>query len=459
LDRGFTLRVQRTNRDGALLVSGDGDGVVGHVGARLLADVADAVGLTRALGRRPTSRRARRSRHDPGRVLRDAAVMLADGGDCVSDLAVLRAQPELFGDVASHATAWRTLEAVAADELGGVDGIRAARATARARVWDRDGIPTVDGMLTVDVDATFVTAHSDKQQAAGTYKGGYGHHPLLAFVDHGDGGTGEPLAGVLRAGNAGSNTVIDHHDALTLLLEQPPVTSEQVPMLVRTDSAGTSHGFIDALRDEAIMFSIGLPIDTHVRDAVLALPATAWWHARTQHGEVRPGAAVAELHSLDLSAWPPGTRAIVRREPLHPGAQTCVLDADGHRITVFITDQPDADITALERRHRAHARVEDRIRTAKDTGMRNLPHHDFARNEVWLELVLAACDLLAWTQRLTLHGDPAIAEPKTLRHRILHVAARITRHARQQRLRLQRTWPWTSHLLDAFARARALAIT
>jgi hypothetical protein len=441
-----------------MLVTGDGDGVASHTGTRLLADVADAVGLTEALGRRPTLRRQRRSRHDPGRVLRDVAVMLADGGDCVSDLAVLRDQPELFGDVASHATAWRTLEAVAADELGGVDGIRAARAAARARVWDRDGVPTVDGMLTIDVDATFVTAHSDKDRAAGTYKGGYGFYPLLAFVDHGDDGTGEPLAGVLRPGNAGSNTVLDHHDVLTLLLAQLPVDPTRTPTLVRVDSAGASHGFVNALRDAGIMFSVGFPIDADVRDAVLALPTTAWWHARTQTGDVRAGAAVAELAGLDLSGWPPGTRAIARREPLHPGAQPSFLDADGHRITVFITDQPDADITALERRHRAHARVEDRIRTAKDTGMRNLPHRDFARNEVWLELVLAACDLLAWTQRLTLDGDLARAEPKTVRYRLLHVAARVTRHARQQRLRLQRTWPWTPQLLDAFTRARALAV-
>jgi hypothetical protein len=190
-------------------------------------------------------------------VLRDVAVMLADGGNCLSDLAVLRDQPELFGEVASHATAWRTLEAVAADELGGVDG-----------------------MVTIDVDATFVIAHSGKEQAAGTYKGGFGHYPLLGFLDHGD-GTGEPLAGVLRAGNAGPNTVIDHHDVLTLLLEQLPIAPTQIPMLVRVDSAGASHGFVDALRDEAVMFSVGFPIEANVRDAVFAVPATAWVHART----------------------------------------------------------------------------------------------------------------------------------------------------------------------------------
>lgn len=215
----------------------------------------------------------------------------------------------------------------------------------------------------------------------------------------------------MRPGNAGSNTVVDHDDVLTLTSDQLPVDPTQVPVLVRVDSAGASHGFVDALRAEQIMFSVGFPIDERVRAAVLALPATAWVHARRQDGDIRDGAAVAELHGLDLTGWPTGTRAIARREPRHPGAQASLLDADGHRITVFITDQPDADVAELERRHRAHARVEDRIRNAKDTGLANLPHHDFARNEVWLELVVTACDLLAWTQRLTLDGDLAVAEP------------------------------------------------
>lgn len=451
------MRVQRSGADERVVVSGDGDGVVGHAGALLLCEVADRLGLTAALGVRPMSRRQRRSAHDPGRVLRDVAVMLADGGDCLSDLAVLRDQPELFGRVASHATAWRTLEAVAADDFG-VDGIRVARKAARAVAWRHTGVPTVDGLLTVDIDATHVTAHSDKDRAAGTYKGGFGFYPLLSFVDHGD-GTGEPLAGVLRPGNAGSNTVIDHDDVLVLTLDQLPVDPTQIPVLVRTDAAGASHGFVDALRDSHSMFSVGFGVDERVRSAVLALPATAWVHARHQDGDVRDGAAVAELHSLDLTGWPDSTRAIARREPLHPGAQASFLDADGHRITVFVTDQPDADIAELERRHRGHAREEDRIRNAKATGLRNLPHHDFALNEVWLELVIVACDLLAWTQRLTLDGDLAVAEPKTLRYRLLHVAARITRHARQRFVRLQRSWPWTRQLLDAFTRVRALAVS
>jgi len=452
------VQVQRSGVDGRVVVSGDGDGVVGHAGALLLSEVGDRLGLTAALAQRPAVLRHRRSAHDPGEVLRDVAVTLADGGDCLSDLAVLRDQPGLFGEVASHATAWRTLERVAADPFG-VDAVRAARKTARAAAWAvSGGVPTVDGLVTVDVDATFVTAHSDKDQAAGTYKGTFGFYPLLAYLDRGD-GTGEPLGGVLRPGNAGSNTVIDHDDVLTLVLDQLPTVPDELPVLVRSDSAGASHGFVGALRHEGVLFSVGFPVDERIRDAVTALPATAWVHARTQTGQRRDGAAVAELHDLDLPTWPHGTRVIVRREPLHPGAQASFLDADGHRVTCFVTDQPDSDIAELERRHRAHARVEDRIRCAKDTGLRNLPFFDFARNQVWMELVLTAQDLLAWTQLLTLDGPLATAEPKTLRYRLLHTAARLVRHARRTHLRLQRNWPWTPALVAAFTRARALPTT
>ncbi len=189
---------------------------------------------------------------------------------------------------------------------------------------------------------------------------------------------------------------------------------------------------------------------------MLALPAVAWSPARTQADERRDGAEVASLHGLDLSAWPAGTRAVVRRERPHPGAQLSFSDADGHRFQVFVTDQPDADVTDLERRHRGHARVEDRIRTGKDTGLRNLPFADFQRNEVWLELVLVAQDLLAWTQLICLDGDLAVAEPKTLRYRLLHVAAHVARHARRTYVRLQANWPWVRQLAAAFARVDAL---
>ena len=202
-----------------------------------------------------------------------------------------------------------------------------------------------------------------------------------------------------------------------------------------------------------------MPIDAHVREAILAQPEHAWTPAVEPDGQVRDGAEICELTGwVDLHTWPAGTRAICRREDAHPGAQLRFTDHDGHRFQVFLTDQPDPDLAALELRHRQRARVEDRIRAAKATGLRNLPFDLVRRNAVWLELVLAAQDLLCWAQTLLLDGPLAVAEPKALRYRLLHVAARIVRHARRLILRLQATWPWAAELARAFARLRALPL-
>jgi hypothetical protein len=444
-----TVKVKTTSQPRPV-VSADGDGVVSHAGSGLLIEVADRLGLTAALSRSLAPMRRRGTGYDPGAVIRDLAVSIADGGDCLSDLDSLREQPDVFGVVASNPTAWRVLDAVATTR--GIDPLQDARAQARARAWKLGMRPK---RVVLDFDATLVTAHSDKQGAAGTYKRGFGFHPLLCTLD----GTDEILAAVLRPGSAGSNTAADHIAILDVALAQlPPLPKDEklVPMLARADSAGATHGFLDALCERGIRFSVGFDLTEPVREAVLAMPADAWMPALTQGGKVRKGAAVCELTNLDLSAWPTGTRAICRRERPHPGAQLTFTDHDGHRFQVFITDQQDTDIVALEVRHRAHARVEDRIRCAKDTGLRNLPFRDFSVNELWLELVLTAQNLLVWMQRLCLRGEATFWEPKRLRHRLLHVAARLTRGARQVHLRLQRTWRWSGVLRDAFARLRAL---
>ena len=336
-------------------VTADGDGIAGHAGAALLAELADRLGLTAALGWRAGQYKTRRHRHQAGRVLRDLAVVLADGGDCLSDLAVLRDQPGLFGSVASTATAWRVVEQVACDQLG-LAGIRAARAQARVRAWQVGAHPDAD-LLVVDVDGTLLDAHSDKQGAAGTYKHGYGFYPLVAFLDRGD-GSGEALSGILRPGNAGSNTAADHLELVDLALAQLPQPARTQPVLVRADTGGATHGLTDHLRARGIRFSISLPADERVRAAALAVPETAWVPATDGQGQPRSGAEVAELATLELAGWPDGTRAICRREQPHPGAQLCFTDADGHRFQVFITDQPDPDLATLELRHRQRARVE-----------------------------------------------------------------------------------------------------
>jgi len=415
----------------------------------LLAEAADRLGLTDALSRALAPMRERRGRHDPGRVVGDLAVMLADGGDCLADLRAVRDQQPLFGPIASDATAFGVIDRIAGDSalLGAV---RAARARARENAWDAGAAPE---RIVIDIDATLITAHSEKHGAAGTFKRGFGFYPLLAYLDE----SREALAGVLRPGNAGANTAADHIDMVDLALEQlPRQVVEQAQIVVRTDSAAATHELTDELRVAKINFLMGLDLTAGVREAILGLPEQTWRPAVRQDGGTREGAWVAELTDhLDLSAWPEGARVIVRRERPHPGAQLSFTDHDGHRFLATLTDVAGNPVE-LECLHRARASAEDRVRNGKQTGLENLPFRDFDHNAVWLELSLIAQDLIAWTQALALTGDLAVCEPKTLRYRLLHTAARVAFHARRATLRLQRTWPWATALAAAFARLAAL---
>jgi hypothetical protein len=290
-----------------------------------------------------------------------------------------------------------------------------------------------------------------KEQAAGHYKGGFGFNPLIATCAR------EVLAGVLRPGSAGANNAADHLRVLELALEQLPESALDGEILARSDSAGASHEFAGACRETQIRFSLGYPINSRVREQILALDESAWTAAVNQDGAPREGAWVTELPGLlDLSSWPSGTRLICRRERPHPGAQLSFTDLDGHRFQCFITDQDGNDIAALEALHRQHAEVEDRVKTLKATGAGYLPFHSFTANAAWFELALTAHDIMAWTQLLTLDGEHAISEPKRLRYRILHVAAQITRHARRSTLHLPADWPWADAILRAFKRLNAL---
>ena len=443
------MKVQRDGRSFTVDVVADGEGLVSHAGAALLAEAADRVGLTDALSRALAGMRERRGRHDPGQVVRDLAVMLADGGDCLADLRAVRDQEPLFGPVASDATAFRVIDRIASDPAL-LEALRAARARARGHAWDAGAAP---GRIVIDIDATLITAHSEKDGAAGTFKRGFGFHPLLAYLDE----SREALAGVLRPGNAGANTAADHIEIVELVLEQlPRQVAERSQIVVRTDSAAATHEFTDELRAGRVNFLMGLDLTEGVRKAILGLPAQAWRPAIRQDGAEREGAWVAELTDhLDLTTWPDGSRVIVRRERPHPGAQLSFTDHDGHRFLATLTDLP-GDAVKLECRHRARASAEDRVRNGKQTGLENLPFRDFDHNAVWLELSLIAQDLIAWTQHLALDGDLAVCEPKTLRYRLLHTAARLAFHARRATLRLQRTWPWADALAAAFARLHAL---
>lgn len=427
-------------------VMADGDGLVSHAGAYLVTELADRLGLTEALSRAMAPTRERRSAHDPGHVLRDLCVSIADGGDCITDLGVLRGQEVLFGPVASETTAHRVLKSIDAALL---DEIRSARAAARSRAWDAGGRPD---QITLDFDATLLTAHSEKEQAAGNYKGGFGFHPLCCYLDE----TGEALAALLRPGNAGANTASDHFEVLCLALDQLPEADLDREILARADIGGATHAFASDCRSAGIRFSVGYAVDERLREAIMELPESAWQAAIDADANIREGAWVAELTDhLDLAEWPEGTRLVCRRERPHPGAQFEIFDQNGYRHTAFLTDQ-HGDVAALELRHRRRARVEDEIRTGKDTGMRNLPFGAFAANEAWLELSLAAQDLLTWSKSLCLDGELTRAEPKRLRQRLLHVAGRIVRSGRRTTLRLPRAWPWAQALVAAFRRLRAL---
>ena len=442
--------VKRNPRRPRLKVSADGENVVGHAGARLLSDLADELGLTEELSAAMAATKQRRRGHDRGQVLVDVAAMIADGGEAISDLAVLQDQPSLFGEVASVPTAWRTLEAIDTETLA---AIAQARAVARAAAWAAGADP---GCYVIDFDGTLIGSHSDKEGAAPTYKRGFGFHPLLAILD----ATGEALAGILRPGNAASNATVDHVELLDLALAQLPVDPTEVAVIARADSAALTHGFVDACRAANVHFAIGHDLTEPIRNACLAVPGRRWRPAITADGShEREGAEVAEITDLvDLSRWPDGTRAIARREEPHPGAQLTFTDVDGHRFQVFITDLADNDIAYLEALHRGRGRAEKRICDLKDTGLANLPSADFAINTAWMTTALIAHDLLCWSRLLVLDGDLARAEPKRLRYCLLHTAGLIAHTARRVHLRLAADWPWAAQLVAAFERVRLLRL-
>ena len=359
-------------------MSSNGKGLVSQAGGVLLWETMRVTGLARGLSGNLARWRAPRAVHEPGKVIADLAAAVALGGDCLADIAVLREQPELAGPVASDPVVSRLVSQLAADLPRALKAIRSARAAARERAWTLAGqdAPGADGgLVTVDLDATVVIAHSGKQQAAPTWKKTFGFHPLAAFADHGASGNGEPLAIMLRGGGAGSNTATDHIEVTRLALAQLPRHLRR-KVLVRTDSGGGTHGFLQWLTapSRRLHYSAGMTITEDMQDAILKVPADSWTPAYDGDGQVRNGAWVAGITGMPgLSSWPAGMRVIVRKERPHPGAQLRFTDIDGHRFTAFATDAKKGQLADLELRHRRRARCEDRIRCAKDTGLRNLP--------------------------------------------------------------------------------------
>ena len=428
--------------------------VASLAGLHLLGSLADTQGLAAGFSAAVPPAGERAPGHDRGRLLVQVAVMLAGGGRCVADLAALRDQPALFGEVASASTAWRALDRV---DAGVLDALRSARADARSRAWAAGAAPS--GPMVLDVDATLVEVHSEnKEQAASHFKGGYGFHPMFCFADD-----GQALAGALRRGNAAANSGADQLAVVDLAIAQlpdayrrghhpgDPATAVEHPVLVRADSAGAVRAFIDGLVARNCAFSVSARTSDTLDRAIMALRPGDWHPAqRVEPAARRRRAQVAEL-DVTLAGWPAGTRAIVRRERPHPGAQLRLWDHNGWRHQVILTNTA-GDPAVLEARHRRHAQVENRIKNLKACGLERMPFTSFTANAAWMEMTLVAADLLAWLQALCLDGDLARAEPRTLRYRLLHVAGRITRAGRSTWLRLPAHWPWANEAHAAYER-------
>lgn len=442
-------------------------GAIGHAGGVVLTETIRATGLDRALSDALASFRKPMSRHDPAKVILDAAVSLALGGDALSDIDTLRAEPGIYGPVASDPTISRTITALAADVTRAEAAVATARRAARETAWRAAGdhAPGVGGSacnpLIIDLDATLITAHTEKEAAAATFKRGFGFHPLTASVDHGPGGTGEMVHIKLRPGNAGSNTIDDHIDAVRAALAQVPGVNPSRPgksVLIRADGAGGTKRFLEHLTTKRVSYSVGFTLPFATPDIYRLIPEHEWQAAIDADGEPRHGAGVVELTGLlDLAGWPEGMRVIVRRERPHPGAQLRFDDVDGYRLTAFATNTVRGQLADLELRHRRRARCEDRIRDAKDTGLRNLPLKSFAQNRIWCLIVALASDLLAWMGILAHPTAQARRwEPKRLRHRLFALPAILARTGRRVWLRFSNRSRWTNILTAAAARLRAL---
>ena len=461
-----------------LTVEVAGHGVVSHAGSAVLRLLADNSGLTGALSK-ALGRRGFTPVHDRGRVLVDTAVCIADGGRVLSDLAALRDQGELYGPVASDPTLWRALEEIGADQR---ERIATARAKIRRQVWAlteaRHGAIPASRVADVDLgatvvirmDATIQIAHSDKEQATGTFKGSYGHHPLTAWCDN----TRESLAFLLRPGRAGSNTASDHVAVLTEAIAQVPARYRR-NLLITVDGAGATLDLINHITGlngaagRRVHYSVGFDLDERARTAITKIPERVWEQVWDRDGRPRDldDAGVVELTGLlrasvggdELGNWPADMRIICRRERPSSGAQLCALEeADGWRYQLVATNTPRQQLAFLEARHRVHARVEDFIRCGKATGLDHLPSTSMTINQAWCVAATIAADLLCWLRLLCLGRSLADAEPKTLRYRILHTAVRLVRGQRKRKIKIPETWPWARELEAAFLAAFALLV-
>jgi hypothetical protein len=474
--------MQHNGWDHALKVTGGGEGLVGHAGAILLRKAADQAGLTAGLG--AALRRAGTSPlFDRGGALVSMAVAIALGATSMTDIAVLAHLAPVLGAAPSGPTIRRTLDLAGGSVM--LERIARARARARAHVWQLiEGTPAgfpwlviagkaLTGWLVIDMDATLVTARSDKEGAAPTWKKGYGFHPLGAWAAN----TRECLAMLLRPGNAGSNTFADHKEVLAAAIRQVPARFRR-KVLVRVDGAGASHELIDHLLSMSsprriLLFTCGWMITAADEDAIRQVPAGAWQPGISQDGAIEEDKDVAEITHLMSRAgnWPGGLRWIARR--VKPSRRqmpnlTAYEKKTGLRYSITCTNIPLTGIGGvpgshhpqyIDVTHREHAVVETGgVRTAKTMGLRNLPSKSWQVNRGWVIAANIAADLTAWTRLLGFHdhGDLSEAHPDTLRYRIWHIPARLACHARQRLLKISPDWPWKEAFLACWQRLCAL---
>jgi hypothetical protein len=474
--------MQHNGWDHALKVTADGAGLVGHAGAVLLRKAADQAGLTAQLS--VVLRKAGKSPVlDRGGVLVSMAVAIALGARSMSDIAVLAHLAPVLGDAPSGPTVRRALGL--AGSAVSLDRIARARARARAHAWQMiEGTPagfpwlviagkTLTGWLVIDMDATLVTASSDKEGAAPTWKKGYGFHPLGAWLAN----TRECLAMLLRPGNAGSNTFTDHKEVLAAAIRQVPARFRR-KILIRVDGAGASHQLITHLLGmpsprRRVLFTCGWMITAADEDAIRQIPAGAWQPGIAQDGTAEQDKDVAEVTHLMSRAgnWPDGLRWIARRvkpSRRHLRNLTDYEKKTGWKYSITCTNIPDAGISGvpgshhpqyIDVVHREHAVVETGgVRTAKAMGLRNLPSKTWQVNCGWVIAANIAADLTAWTRLLGCCDDQELreADPDTLRYRIWHLPARLAVHARQRTLKISPSWPWKQAFLACWQRLCAL---
>jgi hypothetical protein len=473
--------MQDNGWDHGLKVADDGTGLAGHGGGVLLRKLADQCGLTAAL-EAALARAGTFPQLSRGVVVVSMAVAIALGATSMSDIAVLAQVAPVLAAAPSGSTVRRALSLADARTL---EKIAQARARIRAHVWEQiaqtpSGFPwlavggkTLAGWLVIDMDATLITAYSDKDGAAPTWKKGYGFHPLAAWAAN----TRECLAMLLRPGNAGSNTFADHKEVLAAAIRQVPVRFRR-KVLVRVDGAGASHELIKHLLSMSstrriLLFTCGWMITAADEDAIRQVPPDAWKPGTGQDGQAEEDKDVAEITGLMSRAgnWPGGLRWIARRvrpSRRHLRNLTDYEKKTGWKYSITCTNIPDTGIGGIpgshhpqyiDVLHREHAVVETGgVRTAKAMGLRNLPSKTWQVNRGWVIAANIAADLTAWARLLGFHdcADLREAEPDTLRYRVWHLPARLVHHARQRILKISPDWPWKDAFLTCWQRLCAL---